>query len=264
MLGITLEKQAQGGQKTVTKFGDFGNKTVGDNVTLAVLPSGWSPKDLNNLPWMAMWVTCDKREISVDYSGNGYETNTTVYLDNKMAAVLDIGNMPQWGSIVHIYLRTNESGPFSSLGDYDVIMLGSYENDGSNMKGVSMDSVTKLGTTYIDLKGYGAVKQGLLEAASRCTFRAETGGRWKDVLWAPLNHTSNTVWGEIVNDRPTLATAMLNYGASWQYTAVSGNSLSGGSVSYISNNTGPDVPFSGFFASYIRNQWTLMAYVSQA
>ncbi|KAH7119455.1 hypothetical protein B0J13DRAFT_486533 [Dactylonectria estremocensis] len=249
-----------GGQKTVAKFGDFGTKTVGANVTLAALPSGWLPRGMNNLPWMAMWVTCDEREISVDFSGSGYETNTTVYLDNKIAAILDIGNMPQWGSIVHIFLRVNESGPFSSLGEYDVIMLGRDENDGSNMRGVSEDSVTKLGSTYMDLKGYGAVKQGLLGAAARCTFRAETGGSWQDGLWPPLNHTTNTVWGEIVNDRPTLATAMLNFGASWQYTSVSENSLPGGSVSYIGNNTGKDASFPDLFASYIRNQWALMAY----
>jgi hypothetical protein len=73
---------------------------------------------------MAMCVTCDKREIPVDFSGIGHETNTTVYLDNKTAAILDIGNMPQRGSIVHIFPRVRESELFSCLGEYDVIMLG--------------------------------------------------------------------------------------------------------------------------------------------
>ncbi|KAK6523490.1 hypothetical protein TWF281_001471 [Arthrobotrys megalospora] len=255
-----IKEVAAGGQKTVTKYGDIGDETVGANVTLAVLPEGWTLGETSDLPWMAMWVACQERSISVDFSGTGYNTNTTVYINGKFAATLDIGNMPQWGSIVHAFLRVNESGPFSSLGEYDVVMLARDEYDGANLQGVAPDSITKLGSTYLDLKGHGATKQGLIGAASRCSFRAETGGRWQDGFWPPLNHTKNTVWGEIVNDRPTLATAMLNYGASWQYTQVSENYLPGGSVSYIANNTGPDTTFSDLFAAYIRNQWALMAY----
>ncbi|KAK6335880.1 hypothetical protein TWF730_003254 [Orbilia blumenaviensis] len=251
---------AAGGQNTVTKYGNIGDETVGANVTLAILPEGWTLGKSSDLPWMAMWVACQERSISVEFSGSGYNTNTTVYLNGKFAALLDIGNMPQWGSIVHIFLRVNETGPFSSLGEYDVIMLARNGIDGANLQGVDDDSITKLGVTYLNLKGYGATRQGLLGAASRCTFRAETGGRWQEGLWPPLNHTKNTIWGELVNDRPTLATAMLNYGASWQYNLVSENSLPGGSVSYIANNTGADVRFSDFFASYIRNQWALIAY----
>jgi hypothetical protein len=43
---------------------------------------------------------------------------------------------------------------------------------------------------------------------------------------------------------------MLNYGPSWQYNPVSENSLPGGSVSYIANNTGPGVSFPALFFEY--------------
>lgn len=57
-----------------------------------------------------------------------------------------------------------------------------------------------------------------------------------------------------------MATGVLNYGPSWQYSPVAQSFLDGGSVSYIANNTGPGVSFPDLFASYIRNQWALMAY----
>jgi hypothetical protein len=130
----------------------------------------------------------------------------------------------------------------------------------ANMGGVSLSSVTNLSTTYLDLHGYGPVVQGVLGAAAYCTFRGETGGTWPDGLWPPLNATNNTIFGTVVNNRPTPATALLNYGPSWQYNPVSGNTLPGGSVSFIANNTGALTSFPDLFASYIRNQWALMAY----
>ncbi|KAH6708952.1 hypothetical protein BKA61DRAFT_439489, partial [Leptodontidium sp. MPI-SDFR-AT-0119] len=253
-----LEEVNSGGQQTVTKYGNIGDPSLGANVTIATLPTGWKLSEGNDLPWMAMWVSCKERAISVVSTGTGYETNTSIYLDGKLAAVFDIGTMPQWNSGVHLLLRVNETGPFSSLGEYDIIMLA--RDLLPNMRGVAVDSVTSLGSVYMDLNGYGAVEQTLLGAGLSCTFRAETGGQWQEGFWPPLNHTNNTIWGEVVDDRPTLATVMLNYGASWQYTIVSDNDVPGGSVSYIANNTGPDVSFSDLFTSYIRNQWTLMAY----
>ncbi|KAK4458582.1 hypothetical protein QBC42DRAFT_185667 [Cladorrhinum samala] len=253
-----ISEVTSGGQHTVTKYGDIGDESLGANVTIATLPAGWTLGPNNNLPWMAMWVSCEERAISVRSTGSEYQTNTSIYLDGKLAAIFDIGAMPQWNSGVHLLLRVNETGPFSSLGEYDVIMLG--RDVQPNMRGVDVSTITSLGSAYLDLYGYGAVKQPLSGAGARCTFRAETGGQWQEGFWPPLNHTANTVWGEIVDDRPTLATAMLNYGASWQYTIVSDNDIPGGSVSYIANNTGPDVSFPHLLASYIRNQWTLMAY----
>ena len=249
-----------GGQKTVSKTGAVGDPVVGANVTLALLPKDWELCEGSNLPWMAMSVTCESRKISVSFIGTGINTNTTVYLDGKEVDILDIGNMPQWGSIIHLYPRVNTTGPFSSLGYYEVVMLARDEYDGSNMRGVSQESITELGSTWLDLRGYGPVEQGLLGAGASCTCSASTGGQWQKGLWPPLNHTNNTFWGEIVNDQPTLAAAILNYGASWQYTSVSENYLPGGSVSYIAKNTGPDIPFANLFAAYIRNQWTLVVY----
>jgi hypothetical protein len=68
------------------------------------------------------------------------------------------------------------------------------------------------------------------------------------------------VIGTVIDDKPTMGTALLNYGPSWQYNPVAENSLPGGSVSYIANNTGPGVSFPVLMSLYIRNQWTLMAY----
>ncbi|KAK3369423.1 hypothetical protein B0T24DRAFT_681431 [Lasiosphaeria ovina] len=255
-----------GGQHTVAKQGDVGDESLGANVTLATLPAGWKLGPTgNDLPWMAMSVSCRARAISVAFAGSGYRSNTSVFLDGDLAAVFDIGAMPQWNAAVHLLLRVNESdSAFSSLGEYDVIMLGRDEDQpggSSMMPGLDMASVTPLGSAVLDLYGYGAIKQPLAGAAARCTFWADAGGDWPPgPLWPPLNHTTNTVWGALVDDRPTPATAMLNYGASWQYTIVSDNDVPGGSVAYIANNTGPGVAFHHLLAAYIRNQWALTAY----
>ncbi|KAK0714420.1 hypothetical protein B0T21DRAFT_415658 [Apiosordaria backusii] len=250
-----------GGQRTVTKYGNIGDETLGANITIATLPAGWKLGPNNNLPWMAMWVSCKERAISVRSTGTEYQTSTSIYLDGKLAAIFGIGAMPQWNSGIHLLLRVNETGPFSSLGEYDVIMLG--HDVQPNMRGVGVSTITSLGSAYLPRPIRLRYSQATtLRGRARCTFRAETGGRWQEGFWPPLNHTLNTVWGEVVDDRPTLATAMLIYGASWQYTIVSDNDVPGGSVSYIANNTGPDVSFPHLMASYIRNQWTLMAYLS--
>jgi len=140
-------------------------------------------------------------------------------------------------------------------------MLARDLNDnGANFGGLSGNAVTYLGASYLDLHGYGPIVQGINGAAALCEFEGSTGGNWQDGLWPPHN-SSNTIIGETINDRPTLATAFLNYGPSWQYDPVSENSLPGGSVSYIANNTGAGLnTFADLAASYIRNQWTLMAY----
>lgn len=210
-----------------------------------------------------MWVSCSPLPLTVSFSGESYTSSTTVFVSGRQLDVLDIANMPEWGSIIHMYQQVNASGPYSSLAPWIVVMLARDRNDGTaNFPGVAVSSVTYLGNTILDLHGYGPVVEGLLGAAAECTFRGETSGTWPDVdvLWPPLNNTPNVVFGTVVDDRPTLATALLNYGPSWQYNPVSENDLPGGSVSYIANNTGADVPFEQLFASYVRNQWALMAY----
>ncbi|OCK73030.1 hypothetical protein K432DRAFT_256489, partial [Lepidopterella palustris CBS 459.81] len=250
-----------GGQGTVRLFGNLGDDEIGANVTLATLPEGYSLGEGDDLPWMAIWVTCQHLSIAALYSGSSYTSTATISVNASVIDSLDIANMPEWGSVVHLYQQVNETGPFSSLCPWKVVMLSRNLNDGTaNMGGLSSDAVTNLGSTYLDLHGYGPVFQGVLGAAALCTFRGETGGRWPSGLWPSLNGTTNTVIGTVINGRPTLATALLNYGPSWQYNPVSQNSLPGGSVSYIANNTGPGVSFPALFASYIRNQWALMAY----
>lgn len=120
-------------------------------------------------------------------------------------------------------------------------------NDGeANIGGLAGGAVTYLGNSYLDLHGYGPMLRGVIGAAALCEFEGSTGETWQDGLWRPHN-SSNTILGELVNDQPTLATAMLNYGPSWQYS----NSLPGGSGTYIANNTGPGLDtFAALFASY--------------
>jgi hypothetical protein len=257
-----LQNVNTGGQKTVQRFGEFGDVVLGANVTLATLPAGWTLGQGNDLPWMAMWVTCHNLSISADFLGTNLSAITNIFVNGNFVDSLDISNMPEWGSIVHQYQQVNESSPASSLCPWIVVALGRDLGDGTaNFGGLAPDAVTYLGNSYLDLHGYSTPKlQGILGAAAWCQFNGSTGGTWPEELWPPLNHTSNVVIGTVIDDRPTMGTAMLNYGPSWQYNLVSENSLPGGSVSYIANNTGTGVSFPALFSSYIRNQWTLMAY----
>jgi hypothetical protein len=256
-----LDQVYSGGQATVHQHGKLGDQELGANVTLAALPPGWTLDKGNNLPWMEMSVTCRNLSISADFTGVNESATSIIYVNNTELDVLDISNMPDWGSVVHLYQQVNESGPASSLCPWIVVMLSRDLNDDTaNFGGLAPDAVVYLGASYLDLHGYGPTRQGVLGAAAWCEFQGSTGGQWPDELWPPLNHTSNVVIGEVIDDRPTMGTAMLNYGPSWQYNPLSGNSLPGGSVSYIANNTGRGVDFPALFTSYIRNQWTLMAY----
>jgi hypothetical protein len=256
-----LEDVYNGGQGTVYRYGELGDQELGANVTLGVLPAGWALGDGSDLPWMAIWVACQPLSISAEFLGSGLEASTDIYVNDTFLDTLDIANMPEWGSVVHLYQQVNESVPASSLCPWKVVMLARDLDDGTaNFGGLAPDAVTYLGNSYLDLHGYGPIVQGVLGAAAWCQFNGSTGGQWPDEFWPPLNYTTNVVIGTVVNDRPTMATALLNYGPSWQYNPVSENSLPGGSVSYIANNTGPGVSFPALFSSYIRNQWTLMAY----
>jgi hypothetical protein len=256
-----LQDVYTGGQGSVTRYGQLGkDKKLGANVTLSIIPPGWVLGNDNSLPWMAMSVTCVSQSISAVYNGSGLTAQADIIVNNKPLDILDIANMPEWGSVVHLYQQVNDSGPASSLSPWIVVMLSRNLGDNTaNFKGVALDTVTSLGAAWLDLHGYGPVVQNLLGAAALCEFDGSTGGMWPNLLWPSLN-SSNTVIGTVFNDRPTIATTLLNYGPSWQYNPVSENSLPGGSVSYIANNTGSDVSFADLFAAYIRNQWTLMAY----
>jgi hypothetical protein len=131
----------------------------------------------------------------------------------------------------------------------------------ANFVGLADDAFTYLGNSYLNLHGYPQpAVQGVIGAAAYCVFDGSTGGQWPGDLWPSRGNTSNFVVGPLVNNQPTMGTGVLNYGPSWQYTPVSSSWLPGGSVSYIANITGPGVSFPDLFASYIRNQWALMAY----
>jgi hypothetical protein len=211
---------------------------------------------------MAMSVSCTSLPIAAEFSGSGLLASVTILVNDTVIDTLDIANMPQWSPVVHIYQRPNDTGPVSSLCPWIAVMLNGDPGGGQvDFVGLANNGATFLGNSYLDLHGYPQpVYQGIIGAAAYCVFEGSTGGQWPDDLWPQRGNTSNFVIGPLVDNQPTMGTGVLNYGASWQYTPVSGSSLPGGSVSYIANNTGPGVSFPDLFASYIRNQWSLMAY----
>lgn len=256
-----IEQVNSGGQGTVSLYGNSGDEKLGANVTLAVLPSGWYMNDGSNLPWMAMSISCTNLSIAAIFSGSGFLTNATILVNGTIIDTLDIANMPQWSPVIHIYQRFNDTGPVSSLCPWIAVYLNGYAEGQSGLVGLAGDAVTYLGNSYLDLHGYSQpVYQGIAGAAAYCVFNGGTGGQWPDELWPQRGDTSNFVIGPLIDNQPTMGTGVLNYGPSWQYTIVSGSFLPAGSVSYIANNTGPGVSFPDLFASYIRNQWALMAY----
>ena len=257
-----IEQVYSGGQGTVSMYGNIGDENLGANVTLAVLPSGWYKNEGSNLPWMAMSVSCTNLSIAAEFTGSGLLANATIIVNGTVIDILDIANMPEWSPVVHIYQQYNDTGPVSSLCPWIAVMLNGDPGEGQvDFVGLADDAATFLGNSYLDLHGYSQpVYQGIIGAAAYCVFDGATGGQWPDELWPDRGNTSNFVIGPLVDNRPTMGTGVLNYGPSWQYTPVSAGSLPGGSVSYIANNTGPGVSFPDLFASYIRNQWALMAY----
>jgi hypothetical protein len=256
-----IEQVNSGGRGTVTRTGSIGDNALGANVTVAVLSDGWYLQEGDSLPWMAISVSCRGLPIAANFTGSGLLANATIIVDGLAIDDLDISEMPQWNGLVHMYQQVNDSGPFSSLSPWVIVMLTRDVNDGTaHFDGLANDAVTDLGASYVDLHGIGPSKQGILGAAAYCEFEGSTGGGWPNDLWPPRGQTTNFVTGELIGNRPTMATGVLNYGPSWQYSPVTENFIVGGSVSYIANNTGPGVSFPDLFASYIRNQWALMAY----
>jgi hypothetical protein len=255
-----LDDLKTGGQGTIYRYGQLGDKELGANVTLAILPPGWTLHG-GDLPWMEVWVACESLSISAQFTGSGISANASIFVNGTLLDTLDVANMPTWGADINIYQQRNDSGPLSSLAPWILVMLTrDMNNGGTNMRGLTADAGTYLGNSYLDLPGWGPVLQGIQGAAAICHFRGTTGGQWPDDLWPPLNHTSNVVIGTVIDDRPTMGTALLNYGPSWQYGPVGGNSLSEGDITYIANNTGAGVSFPAMMTAYIRNEWALMAY----
>jgi hypothetical protein len=246
----------------VTLTGSIGDDALGANVTVAVLPDGWYLQDGHNLPWMAISVSCRGLPIEAEFNGSGLLANATIIVNGSVIDYLDISQMPQWNGLVHMYQQVNDSGPFSSLSPFVIVMLTRDVNDRTaHFDGLADDAVTVLGSSYVDLHGAGPVLQGILGAAAYCEFEGSAGGGgWPNDPWPLRGQTTNFVAGELIDNCPTMATGVLNYGPSWQYSPAADSFLDGGSVSYIANNTGPGVSFSDLFASYIRNQWALMAY----
>jgi len=257
-----IEQVNTGGQGTVSLYGNIGDESLGANVTLAALLSGWYMNEGSNLPWMAMSVSCTNLSIAAEFSGSGLLANATILVNGTIIDTLDIANMPEWSPVVHIYQMYNDTGPVSSLCPWIAVMLNGDPGEGQvDFVGLADDAATFLGNSYLDLHGYPQpVLQGIIGAAAYCVFDGSTGGQWPDDLWPQRGNTSNFVIGPLVDNRPTMGTGVLNYGPSWQYTPLSAGSLPGGSVSFIANNTGQGVSFPDLFASYIRNQWALMAY----
>ena len=258
-----IEQVNSGGRGTVTRTGTIGDDALGANVTLAVLPIGGYLKEGHRLPWLAMSVSCRSLSIEAVFVGSGLLANATIIVNGSVIDTLDISQMPQWNGVVHMYQHWNDSGPLSSLSPWTIVMLTRDVNDGTaHFDGLADDAAGFIGNTFVDLHGYAQPElQGILGAAAYCEFEGSAGGGgWPNDVWPPRGQTTNFVAGEMIGDRPTMATGVLNYGPSWQYSPVSESFLDEGSVSYIANNTGPGVSFPDLFASYIRNQWALMAY----
>jgi hypothetical protein len=257
-----IQQVNSGGRGTVILTGSIGDEALGANVTLAVLPDGGYLQEGHNLPRMAISVSCRSLPIAAEFSGSGLLANATITVNGSVIDSLDISQIPQWNGRVYLYPQLNDSGPFSSLCPWKIVILTRDVNDGTaHFDGLANDAVTYLGNSYVDLHGYAQpVLQGILGAAAYCEFKGGADGAWPNDLWPPRGQTTNFVAGELVGNRPTMATGVLNYGPSWQYSPTSDSFLEGGSVSYIANNTGPGVSFPDLFTSYIRNQWALMAY----
>ncbi|EDR01077.1 uncharacterized protein LACBIDRAFT_333588 [Laccaria bicolor S238N-H82] len=252
--------------------GDGGNvvrsnrtsSTMSANVTLTSAPANLRLPTNPTPPWAAIDVSCRNVVLSLSVVGNGSSTTNVLLVDNRQSDTLTVAEMPSWSSQVQLYHQVNETGPVSSLSPWYMVMLArDLDDGGANMQGLSGSAVTYLGNSFLDLHGYSApVLQGILGAAAYCNFSGSTGGTWPSVTW-PAPTTTNVILGKGPYDGDIdISTAFLNYGPSWQYNPVSGNSLPGGSVSYIANVTTEVDNFADYIAMYMRNQWALMMYTN--
>lgn len=239
------------------------NGTQSANVTLTSAPADLRlPMDAPP-PWAAIDVTCRDVDLQLEMVGNGSSSSNIVYVNGRKLDQLSIAEMPSWSSQVQLYQLVNDTGPYSSLSPWYMVLLARDLDDGSaNTGGLSGGAVSYLGNSFVDLHGWGPVLQGILGAAAYCNFSGSTGGDWPNGSW-PFPTTRNVVVGTgPKNGTIDLGTVFLNYGPSWQYNPVSANALPGGSVSYIANWTVEADRFSDFIAKYMRNQWVLMIYTT--
>lgn len=238
--------------------------TMSANVTLTSAPANLRLPANPTPPWAAIDVSCRNVALSLSVVGNGSSSTNVLFVDNRPLDTLTVAEMPTWSSQVQLYQQVNDTGPASSLSPYYMVLLARSLDDGtSNIQGLSGSAVTNLGNSFLDLHGYnGTVLQGVLGAAAYCSFSGSTGGNWPSATW-PARTTTNVVVGKgPYNSIIDISTVFLNYGPSWQYNPVSGNSMPGGSVSYIANLTTEADNFGDFIAMYMRNQWALMMYTN--
>lgn len=238
--------------------------TMSANVTLTSAPANIRLPDNPTPPWAAIDVSCTNVALALSVVGNGSSSTNVLFVNNRQLDTLTVGEMPSWSSQVQLYQQANDSGPASSLSPWYMVLLArDLDDGGSNIQGLSGSAVTYLGNSFLDLHGYSApVLQGVLGAAAYCTFSGSTGGNWPSVTW-PARTSANVVVGKgPYNGVIDISTVFLNYARSWQYNPVSGNSLPGGSVSYIANVTTDADNFGDFIAMYMRNQWALMMYTN--
>ena len=238
--------------------------TMSANVTLTSAPANLRLPSNPTPPWAAIDVSCRNVGLSLSVVGNGSSTTNVLFVDGRQLDTLTVAEMPSWSSQVQLYQQVNDTGPYSSLSPWYMVMLArNLDDGGANIQGLSGSAVTYLGNSFLDLHGYsGPVLQGVLGAAAYCNFSGSTGGTWPSVTW-PARTTTNVVVGKgPYNGVIDISTVFLNYGPSWQYNPVSANSLPGGSVSYIANVTTEAANFADFIAMYMRNQWALMMYTN--
>lgn len=233
------------------------------NVTLTSAPADIRLPSNPPPPWAAINVGCTPVDMALEQVGTGALANTSVIVNGYIIDELDVANMPTWYSQVMYYQQVNDSGPASSLSPYYMVLLSRDLNDGTaNIQGLAGSAVDYFGAFYLDLHGYGPVIQGVLGAAAYCNFSGSTGGDWPDISWPARNTTNYFVGNGPENGTVGVATLFLNYGPSWQYTPTQGNSIPGGTVSFIANFTTEASTFPEFIAAYIRNQWALMMYAN--
>jgi hypothetical protein len=70
-----------------------------------------------------MAVTCHDLPISANFTGNYTSAFASIIVNDSLQDVLDIFNMPDWDSIVHIYQKSTGTGPISDLNPFIAVML---------------------------------------------------------------------------------------------------------------------------------------------
>ena len=256
-----LDEVNGGAGGNVVKSGNASFGRVSANVTLTAAPANIRLPSNPPPPWAAIDVGCRSVDLRLQLNGSGALATTTVFLNSIAFDQLSIANMPTWSSQIQLYQQVNDTGPASSLAPYYIVLLARDLDDGtSNTNGLAGSAVEYLGNFYLDLHGHGPTVQGVLGAAAYCDFGGSTGGNWPDISWPIRNTTNYFVGPGPVDGRFGVSTLFLNYGPSWQYTPISGNSIPGGTVSYIANFTSDAPTFPIFMSTYIRNQWALMLY----